>query len=347
MGLRHKTLAGRGGAVSPRVVPDHRRARICCATSSAGGSRRDRRSHAGAAARDQARRWPALVEREDLTADEMAGRGRADHGRRGDAGPGRGAADRPAHEGRDRRRGGGRGPGHAGAHAEGRRPAAAGAATPAGPAGDGSGSVNVTTAGVVHRRRRAGCKVAKHGNRALSSRAGSHDVIEALGIDPAPEPRSWPRRCLDEAGLCFMFAPAVPRGHQGGGGAPARDRLSHHVQPAGPADQPGRRPVPPQRGVRGGALRVPGPRPPGARVASGRWWCTARAAWTRSRPRGPTQVVELSADGSVAQLRDHARPTSACPRPTRRACAGARRPTTPASCASRWTGRPGRSGCRR
>jgi anthranilate phosphoribosyltransferase len=51
-----------------------------------------------------------------------------------------------------------------------------------------------------------GVKVAKHGNRALSSRSGSHDVIEALGIDPAPTPETA-QRCLADVGLCFMFAP--------------------------------------------------------------------------------------------------------------------------------------------
>jgi anthranilate phosphoribosyltransferase len=55
----------------------------------------------------------------------------------------------------------------------------------------------------------AGCgvKVAKHGNRALSSRSGSHDVLEALGIDPAPGP-DLARRCLADSSLCFLFAPA-------------------------------------------------------------------------------------------------------------------------------------------
>ncbi|HEX2658201.1 MAG TPA: anthranilate phosphoribosyltransferase [Polyangia bacterium] len=74
-----------------------------------------------------------------------------------------------------------------------------------GTGGDGSGSVNVSTlaAFIV-----AGCgvKVAKHGNRALSSRSGSHDVLEALGVDPAPAP-PLAARALAEANLAFLFAP--------------------------------------------------------------------------------------------------------------------------------------------
>jgi len=50
-------------------------------------------------------------------------------------------------------------------------------------------------------------KVAKHGGKAASSRSGSSDVLTALGvkIDAGPE---LERRSLDEAGICFMFAPA-------------------------------------------------------------------------------------------------------------------------------------------
>ncbi|QDL97582.1 anthranilate phosphoribosyltransferase [Rhodopseudomonas palustris] len=74
-----------------------------------------------------------------------------------------------------------------------------------GTGGDGSGSVNVSTCAsfVV-----AGCgvPVAKHGNRALSSKSGAADVLAALGvkIDITPEQVG---RCVGEAGIGFMFAP--------------------------------------------------------------------------------------------------------------------------------------------
>jgi anthranilate phosphoribosyltransferase len=86
-----------------------------------------------------------------------------------------------------------------------------------GTGGDASGTVNVTTlASFIIAG--AGVKVAKHGNRALSSRAGSHDVIEAMGIDPAPGPE-LAVRTLTEAGMCFMFAPLYHAATRAVGGA--------------------------------------------------------------------------------------------------------------------------------
>ena len=53
----------------------------------------------------------------------------------------------------------------------------------------------------------AGLKVAKHGNRALSSKSGSSDVLAALGVNLAATPAQQ-LRALDRAGIAFLFAPA-------------------------------------------------------------------------------------------------------------------------------------------
>jgi anthranilate phosphoribosyltransferase len=74
-----------------------------------------------------------------------------------------------------------------------------------GTGGDGSGSFNVSTAtGLVV----AGCgvPVAKHGNRAFSSKSGAADVLTALGVNIDCD-MAVVRRCLWEVGICFLMAP--------------------------------------------------------------------------------------------------------------------------------------------
>ncbi|GAB0496107.1 hypothetical protein MMPV_007417 [Pyropia vietnamensis] len=84
--------------------------------------------------------------------------------------------------------------------------AAGGALDIVGTGGDNSGSVNISTGAAVVAAA-AGCIIAKHGNRSASSKAGSADVLEALGVPLLSSP-SGVAACVAEAGIGFMFAPA-------------------------------------------------------------------------------------------------------------------------------------------
>ena len=84
-------------------------------------------------------------------------------------------------------------------------PSGAPVADVVGTGGDGSGSINLSTgAGLLAAS--CGVRIAKHGNRAVSSKTGSADVLDALGI-PWPNTAADVTRSLEAHGFAFMFAP--------------------------------------------------------------------------------------------------------------------------------------------
>lgn len=110
-----------------------------------------------------------------------------------------------------------------------------------GTGGDGSGTINLSTA-VAFVAAAAGLPVAKHGNRSITSRCGSADVLEELGVKlDVPAPIS--RRALDEIGICFLFAPAYHPGLKHAGPVRRALKVRTVMNVLGPCLNPAEPPV--------------------------------------------------------------------------------------------------------
>jgi anthranilate phosphoribosyltransferase len=110
-----------------------------------------------------------------------------------------------------------------------------------GTGGDSSGLINVSTA-VAFVAAACGLPIVKHGNRGVSSRCGSADVLEALGVRLEVDPRTA-RTLLDRTGFCFLFAPAYHPGMKHAGPVRRQLQVRTVMNLLGPCINPARPPV--------------------------------------------------------------------------------------------------------
>jgi len=110
-----------------------------------------------------------------------------------------------------------------------------------GTGGDGSNSINISTASAFVAAA-CGLKVAKHGNRSVSSKSGSSDLLAAFGINLAM-PAEQARQALDDLNVCFLFAPQYHTGFRHA--MPVRQQLKTRTlfNVLGPLINPARPPL--------------------------------------------------------------------------------------------------------
>ena len=167
-----------------------------------------------------------------------------------------------------------------------------------GTGGDGAHTLNISTAAAVVVAA-CGVAVAKHGNRSVSSRCGSADVVEALGvpIDVAPDRQ---HEVLREASIAFLFAPAHHPALKHA--AQARRELGTRTifNALGPLANPARA-THQLVGVYDDALRAVAARALGQLGVRRAWVVRGQDGLDEVSPCGPTLVSELGEDGGVRE----------------------------------------------
>ena len=167
-----------------------------------------------------------------------------------------------------------------------------------GTGGDGAHTLNLSSAAAIVVAA-CGLPVAKHGNRSVSSRCGSADVVEALGI-PIDVPPANQGQILREAGITFLFAPAHHPALRHA--AQARRELGTRTifNALGPLANPARA-THQLVGVYDDALRAVAAQALGRLGVTRAWVVRGEDGLDEVSPCGPTRVSELAPDGSVEE----------------------------------------------
>ena len=161
-----------------------------------------------------------------------------------------------------------------------------------GTGGDGLGTLNVSTAAAIVVAA-CGVPVAKHGNRSVSSRSGSADVLEALGV-PLDVPPDRQAEVLRRAGIAFLFAPAHHPAMRHGGVARRELAIRTVFNALGPIANPARA-THQLIGTYDDALRPVLARTLAAAGSRRAWIVRGEDGLDEVSPFGPTRVTSLAA----------------------------------------------------
>ena len=172
-----------------------------------------------------------------------------------------------------------------------------------GTGGDTSGTFNISTATALVVAG-SGVRVAKHGNRSVTSQCGSADVMQALGVNVDLPPARL-AACLEEVGIAFLYAPAMHSAMKYVQPARRELRLRTVFNLLGPLTNPARATCQ-VVGVYSADLVEKLAEALSMLGCIGRWWCMAAMGWMRSRSAGRHGSAKCAKDG-CARMRSRPR----------------------------------------